>query len=98
MPGLDQRRSIGQEVDADAYIDSQEKTQSAMDKMKKGLAERLLDELYPQDNENKIPEDAAGVGVVASKKQKNDPRYKTSHTVDVHPDTPKKNMRALRLI
>jgi hypothetical protein len=98
MPGLAQRRSIGQEVDADAYIDSQEKTQAAMDKMKKGLAERLLDELYPQDNENKIPEDAAGVGVVASKKQKNDPRYKTSLTVDVHPDTPKKNMRALRLI
>jgi hypothetical protein len=86
MPGLDQRRSIGQEVDADAYIDSQEKTQAAMAKMKKGLAERMLDEF------------AAGVGVVASKKQKNDPRYKTSLTVDVHPDTPKKNMRALRLI
>jgi hypothetical protein len=45
-----------------------------------------------------LHEDAAGVGVVASKKQKNDPRYKTSLTVDVHPDTPKKNMRALRLI
>jgi hypothetical protein len=260
MPGLDQRRSIGQEVDADAYIDSQEKTQAAMIKMKKGLAERLLDELYPGDNgfgpfkvyvgnnfiekfatfdeakeeieflwnadprssnddwkiidgtgktvwqhdpgaaydeyrmRHKIQfnkpndlkefappgsndgdpdeyeilrklaaqwwhgteqemigaektlatmgweigqvesgdedagvfviaagdthgdtytafghteleqvyrglhEDAAGVGVVASKKQKNDPRYKTSLTVDVHPDTPKKNMRALRLI
>ena len=39
MPGLDQRRSIGQEVDADAYIDSQEKTQDAMAKMKKGMAE-----------------------------------------------------------
>jgi hypothetical protein len=52
----------------------------------KGLVERMLDEF------------AAGVGVVASKKQKNDPRYKTSLTVDVHPDTPKKNMRALRLI
>ena len=36
MPGLDQRRSIGQEVDADAYIDSQEKTQDVMAKMKKG--------------------------------------------------------------
>lgn len=36
MPGLNQRRSIGQEVDADAYIDSQEKTQAAMAKMKKG--------------------------------------------------------------
>jgi hypothetical protein len=43
MPGLDQRRSIGQEVDADAYIDSQEKTQDVMAKMKKGLAERMLD-------------------------------------------------------
>ena len=39
MPGLDQRRSIGQEVDADAYIDSQEKTQDAMAKMKKGMTE-----------------------------------------------------------
>ena len=36
MPGLDQRRSIGQEVDADAYIDSQEKTQAALTKMKQG--------------------------------------------------------------
>jgi len=39
MPGLDQRRSIGQEVDADDYIDSQQKTQAAMAKMKKGVAE-----------------------------------------------------------
>jgi len=36
MPGLNQRRSIGQEVDADAYIDSQEKTQDVMAKMKQG--------------------------------------------------------------
>ena len=41
MPGLDQRRSIGQEVDADAYIDSQEKTQAAMTKMKQGMAEEF---------------------------------------------------------
>lgn len=41
MPGLDQRRSIGQEVDADAYIDSQEKTQDAMDKMKKDMTEEF---------------------------------------------------------
>jgi len=39
MPGLKNRRSIGQEVDADAYIDSGEKTQAAMAKMKKGMAE-----------------------------------------------------------
>ena len=50
MPGLDQRRSIGQEVDADDYINSQEKTQAAMAKMKKGMVESLLDELYPGDN------------------------------------------------
>jgi len=43
MPGLEKRRSIGQEVDADAYIDSQEKTQAAMAKMKKGVAEKLGD-------------------------------------------------------
>jgi|Laugrespbdmm15dd_1035085.scaffolds.fasta_scaffold00830_2 hypothetical protein len=41
MPGLDQRRSIGQEVDADAYIDSQEKTQDVMNKMKKGMSEEF---------------------------------------------------------
>lgn len=42
MPGLEKRRSIGQEVDADAYIDSGEKTQAAMAKMKKGMAEGLF--------------------------------------------------------
>ena len=47
---------------------------------------------------NQLTEDAAGVGVIASKSQKNDPRYKTSLTVDVHPDTAIKNMRALKLI
>lgn len=41
--------------------------------------------------------ESAGVGVIASAKQKNDPRYKTSLTVDVHPDTPKQNRKALRL-
>jgi hypothetical protein len=43
MPGLDQRRSIGQEVDADAYIDSGEKTQAAMAKMKQGMSEGAAD-------------------------------------------------------
>lgn len=42
-------------------------------------------------------EDAAGVGVIASKKQAKDPRYSTSLTVDVRPDTPKKNRKALYL-
>ncbi|NBW57422.1 hypothetical protein EBR43_06490 [bacterium] len=39
-----------------------------------------------------------GVGVVASRKQAKDPRYKTSLTVDVHPDTPRKNAKALGLV
>ena len=38
-----------------------------------------------------------GVGVVASKKQAKDPRYSHSLTVDVKPDTPKKNRKALGL-
>jgi len=45
-----------------------------------------------------LGEDAAGVGVVATnKKMVRDPRYSTSMTVDVHPDTPQKNLRAFRL-
>jgi hypothetical protein len=39
LPGLEKRRSIGQEVDADAYVDAGEKTQAAMAKMKQGVAE-----------------------------------------------------------
>ena len=42
-------------------------------------------------------EEAAGVGVIASKKQAKDPRYSHSLTVDVRPDTPKKNRKALGL-
>jgi len=43
--------------------------------------------------------ECAGVGVIAkNKKMANDPRYKMSMTVDVHPDTPEKNMRSLGLI
>jgi hypothetical protein len=41
-----------------------------------------------------IREDAAAVGVIAKKGQKNDPRYKTSLTVDVKPDTMKKAVAA----
>jgi hypothetical protein len=45
-----------------------------------------------------LDEDAAGVGVIASKKQKNDPRYSMSLTKDVRPGQDKKNMKALDLI
>jgi hypothetical protein len=47
---------------------------------------------------NQLTEDAGGVGVIANKKLKNDPRYKTSLTVDVKPDSPLKNLRAFRLV
>ena len=41
-----------------------------------------------------IIEDGAGVGVIANAKQRNDPRYKTSLTLDVKPDTIKKAIAA----
>ena len=44
-----------------------------------------------------MAEEAAGVGVVANKKQKNDPRYSTSMTQDVGPGEDKKNMKKLHL-
>ena len=48
---------------------------------------------------NIVNEDAAGVGVIAkNKKMAKDPRYSTSLTVDIRPDTPKKNAQALKLV
>lgn len=44
-----------------------------------------------------VNEDAAGVGVIASKSQANDPRYCMSLTQDVRPDTLQKNLRAFSL-
>jgi hypothetical protein len=41
-----------------------------------------------------IVEDAAAVGKIAGKGQKNDPRYSTSLTVDVKPDTMKKAIKS----
>jgi hypothetical protein len=47
---------------------------------------------------NIFNEDAAGVGVVATnKKMARDPRYSTSMTVDVKPNTPQKNLQAFKL-
>ena len=56
LPGLDQRRSIGQEVDADDYIDSQEKTQAAMAKMKKaGKKPKNVNEFAPVGGDDREP-------------------------------------------
>jgi hypothetical protein len=43
-------------------------------------------------NINKIPESASGY--IPSKKQANDPRFKTGLTVDIKPDTLRKNAKA----
>jgi hypothetical protein len=43
-------------------------------------------------NINKIPESASGY--IPSEKEKNDPRFKTALTVDIKPDTLRKNAKA----
>lgn len=45
-----------------------------------------------------VKEDAAGVGVIASKKQAKDPRYSNSLTKDVQPGALTQNLRAFRLV
>ncbi len=50
-----------------------------------------------KDTTTGVSEDAAGVGVIASKKQKNDPRYSMSLTKDVRPGEDKRNMKKLHL-
>ena len=65
-----------------------------------GTKGRLAEKLYRAVREGlgKLSEDVAGVGVVAkNKKMAREPRYSTSMTVDVHPDTPQKNLRAFKL-
>jgi hypothetical protein len=44
-----------------------------------------------------VGEEAAGVGVIASKKQAKDPRYSTSLTKDVRPGQVEKNLKAFNL-
>jgi hypothetical protein len=59
---------------------------------------RYAKQLYKAVRKGMLKEDAASVGVVATnKKMAKDPRYSTSMTVDVHPNTPQKNLRAFKL-
>ena len=63
-------------------------------------AGRFAPQLYKavRQGMNIFNEDAAGVGVVATnKKMARDPRYSTSMTVDIKPNTPQKNLKALKL-
>jgi len=52
---------------------------------------------FDAEGNDSVNEDAAGVGVVASKKQKNDPRYSMSLTKDVRPGEVARNMKKLHL-
>jgi hypothetical protein len=64
-------------------------------------AGRLAPQLYKavRKGMNIFNEDAAGVGVVATnKKMAHDPRYSTSMTADVRPNTPQKNLKAFKLV
>jgi hypothetical protein len=59
--------------------------------------ERMTAMSAPKVKKATAKEDAAGVGVIASKKQAKDPRYSTSLTVDVRPGQVKKNLKAFNL-
>ena len=74
---------------------------AADDETQKAIIRDLFgsyDEHVHQIMKQHIHEDAAGVGVIASNKQRRDPRYLNSLTVDVQPGTQRKMMRAMRLI
>ena len=81
------------------FASADEKTQAAMIKDLFGAYRQDIHSLMKEKIKlNNLGEDAAGVGVIASKKQMNDPRYKMSLTKDVRPGTLKKMMKALRLV
>ena len=61
-------------------------------------AGRYAKQLYKAVRKGMLKEDAGGVGIVAiNKKMAKDPRYATSMTSDVQPNTPQKNLKAFRL-
>lgn len=60
----------------------------------KGIVKKLYDRLDALHSDRlSLPEDASGY--IPSKKEKNDPRFKTALTVDIKPDTLKKNAKKL---
>ena len=61
-------------------------------------AGKLTQELYDAVRSGmKLTEDAAGVGVIANKKQAKDPRYSMSLTVDVKPGETERQLRKMHL-
>jgi hypothetical protein len=59
--------------------------------------ERMSAFAAPKKKTKTVGEEAAGVGVIASKKQAKDPRYSMSLTKDVRPGQIKKNLKAFNL-
>jgi hypothetical protein len=60
---------------------------------KQGVIEALRNKFMElHDEKLSLPESS---GYIPSEKEKNDPRFKTALTVDIHPDTMQKNARRL---
>jgi hypothetical protein len=60
-------------------------------------AGRFAPQLYRAVRRGLLKEDASGY-IPKNKKEAKDPRWSNALTVDVHPDTPYKNAKALRLV
>lgn len=60
-------------------------------------AGELAPQLFQAVRKGMLLEDASGY-IPKNKREAKDPRWSNALTVDVHPDTPRKNMKALRLI
>lgn len=85
------------ESDADRLSQENDQEEEEIDRIEQ-IAMELRSRLDRLEQQIDVKEDAAGVGVVAkNKKMAKDPRYSTSMTADVKPDTPAKNLRAFRL-
>lgn len=76
------------------FAKSDEKTQTAIIKDLFGNYDTDVHQIMI----SALSEDAAGVGVIAAKKLSKDPRYSNSFTSDIHPTTPRKMLKAMRLI
>jgi putative chitinase len=63
----------------------------------KGINPNMAGLKHRQTQLAKVQTPEEAVGVIANASQKNDPRYSSSLTGDIHPDTTAKNMKALRL-
>ena len=67
------------------------------DKRFSGIVKATKKQFANDEKKTAVGEEAAGVGVIASKKQAKDPRYSMSLTKDVRPGQIKKNLKAFSL-